>query len=619
MSLSPVSLVVLSLLTLAGCDVTEPIPLFDTGSPAELVEAESRALAHLAAPVSPATMKQVGGVRVIGAEVDALRMAHVKVQQDLDGVPVFGGQAIVHLDRFGTVTDTTDSLIPDVKVNTQPAFGEDDAVERAVGARGGWADQSDEPKADLWVLRHAEVDHLVWRVQLREIWGDARDALPVVFVDAHTGETVWEYNNLQTASGSTNYYGTVSITTSTPGDGYYYLENTADGLGTYSWGNTTSSLYYLTDTDDVWTDASGVEGHFLLQASYDYYLGTFGRVGIDGAGGPAAISSHGYGFITATVNYSSNYANAYWDPTYQWLVFGDGDGYNLGPTTVLDVGGHEYTHGVTEYEADLTYSGESGGLNESMSDVFGAMVEASVLGESADTWWIGEDTWTPTIAGDALRYMNAPADDGYAYDYYFSSIGSADVHDSSGVGNLAFYLLANGGAHPTRGGTAVTGIGSGDAADIWYLALGSYMTSSTNYSGARTATLSAAGALFGTSSTQYASVGAAWSAVGVAGAASCTTSSYSGSISRSGRWSYQPGSSGTSSTAPTHSVSLTGPSSADFDLYLQKKSGRSWSTVASSTGAGSAHSVSYSGSSGTYRVAVYSTSGSGSYSVSWCK
>ena len=146
------------------------------------------------------------------------------------------------------------------------------------------------------------------------------------------------------------------------------------------------------------------------------------------------------------------------------------------------------------------------------------------------------------------------------------------------------------------------------------------MTSSTSYSGARTATLSAAGALYGTSSQQYRSVGDAWTAVGVGGSSSttCTSTSYTGSISAAGNSAYRP-SAGTSVSVASQTATLTGPSTANFNLYLQKKSGGTWTSVASSTGSTSSESIRYSGTSGTYRMKVYSASGSGSYSLSWCK
>lgn len=618
----------LALLALAGCatDASDPV-LFGSGSPDEIGLAEDLAYEDLFTDGSPAMAKGIGELRTLRVRVDDLGMAHTHVQQLLDGVPVWGGEAIVHISPEGMVTGYTDDLVDGVDRDVTPDYSSDEAIDIAIGALAdGWTNLTANPKADLWVLPQEDGDHLAWRVTLHHVNGRSDDSIPVVFVDANDGAVVWQYNNLQTATctGDTNFYGTVSVECYNDGT-TYYLENTTELVGTYTYNNTTTSLYYVDDVDGYFAAGdyvvtNAVEGHYVANKANDYFSTAHGRNGIDGAGGPAAITSHGYNFLTSATSYYSNYVNASWDPTNLMMSYGDGDGVNSDSLTTLDVGGHELTHGVTQYEANLTYSGESGGLNESMSDVFGAMVERSVLGESADTWLLGEDTWTPGTAGDALRYMNDPADDGVSYDYYFSGMGTRDVHYTSGVGNLAFYLLSQGGSHP-RGTstTVVTAIGADAAADIWYLALSNYMTSSTSYSGARTATLNAAAALYGASSTEYTEVGNAWTAVGVAAAGSCTTSNYSSSLSRAGRTNYHPGSSGTAVSVASQTVTMTGPATANFQLYLDKKSGRTWSTVASSTGATSTESISYSGTSGTYRTRVYSQSGSGSYSVSWCK
>ena len=626
-------------LGLASCATATPVSgddadLFAQDTPDQELLAEDLSYQQLFDDSGPAMAKNVGELRTMKIHVDDLHMAHTRVQQLVNGVPVFGGEAIVHLHPNGKLFTITDDLVPDVNVDTTPEYTADEAIELAADEYFDGMDKlSQDPIADLWVLRRDGKDHLVWRVQLASLEGND-PTMPVMFVDAHSGDLVWSYDNLQTAvsstcSGSTPHYSTVSIKCYLY-SGTYYLENPDNLLGTYTWNNTTSSLYYVSSTSTTFgtttATKNAVEAHYTVQQVYNYYYSTFGRNGINGSGGPGAMTSHGYSFITSTASYSRSYVNAYWDSTNLYMVYGDGDGTTSGSLTTLDVGGHELTHGVTQYEANLTYSGESGGLNESMSDVFGAMVERYAEGESTNTWLIGEATWTPSTSGDALRYMNDPAADGYSLDYYTSSAASTDVHYSSGISNLAFYLLSKGGTHPRgKSSTVVTAIGADEASKIWYSALADYMTSSTTFSGARTATLSAASALYGASSTEYTQVGNAWSAVGVGSSSgggsssSCTTASYSGSLSARGKSAYEPSSSGTSVSVSSQTVSLTGPSSADFDLYLQKKSGSSWSSVASSTGSTSSESISYSGSSGTYRVMVYSYSGSGSFAVSWCK
>ena len=182
------------------------------------------------------------------------------------------------------------------------------------------------------------------------------------------------------------------------------------------------------------------------------------------------------------------------------------------------------SHGVTENTAKLTYSGESGGLNEATSDIFGTMVEfyADNANDPGD-YLIGEEFDLKKHQG--LRRMDNPSSDGSSLNCWSSNAKNVDVHYSSGIGNHFFYLLAEGSgaktiggvAHssPTCNGSTVTGIGRDAQPEIWYRALTVYMTSSTNYHGARTATLNAAKDLYGASSTQYTTVAAAWSAVSV--------------------------------------------------------------------------------------------------------
>lgn len=602
---------------------------FESGNEEEMAQAEDIALTHLFMVGGLADSKGVDDVKVMRTHLDMSFMAHTKVQQTFKGVPVFEAEAIVHLSQDGKFAGITDKLLDRVSVNTEPYYNADEAIEMAVDTYyEGWDVVSDTPTAELWILRHEGKDHLVWKVQIQRLDQSNHEEMPLMFIDAHTGELVWGYNNLQSATctGSTNFYGNVSVDCNNYRN-TYYLEDTVENLGTYSWNNTTTNLYYSSSASSAFANSNATaknafEAHYVMQQVYSYYLTSMGRNGIDGAGGPTPVSAHGDRFISTTTSYSRNYVNAFWNSTTGVMVYGDGDGTTAGSMTTLDIGGHEMTHGVTQYEANLTYSGESGGLNESMSDVFGAMVERSVLGETANTWMIGEQTWTPNTAGDALRYMNDPAADGHSADYYTSTLGNLDVHYSSGVPNLAFYLLSEGGTHP-RGAstTVVTGIGADDAADIWYLALSSYLTANGTMSDARTATLSAAAALFGSASTQYTQVGNAWTAVGVNAAAAnvCSTSNYSSSLARSRSSSYQPSSAGVAALAGTQTFSLTGPANTDFDLYLQARSGNSWVTVASSLGSTSTESLSYAGSAGTYRAVVYSYSGSGNFSLSWCK
>ncbi|MEO8071982.1 MAG: M4 family metallopeptidase [Acidobacteriota bacterium] len=455
--------------------------------------------------------------KVQSVSFDDLKMAHTKVRQTVDDVPVWEGEAIVHLKANGELSAITDNLKDAVYVNTQPNLSAESAVDMAKHFYRGSKFLTEEPTADMWVYRAEDRDHLVYRVQMRREDGTKGTAMPVLFIDAQTGEKVFQYDNLQTATGSSLYSGTVNINTYQNG-ATYYMEDISRKVGTFDYRNTTSSVYRFTDTDDTWngtTQRAAVDAHYGAEKVVDYYNAVHGRSGIDGNGGPAYYTSANgsTGLISSIVHYSTNYNNAYWNG--QFMTYGDGDGSTFTPLTTLDICGHEMTHGVTERTAALTYQGESGALNEGVSDIFGAMVERYTEGESANTWKIGEDAYTPGTSGDALRYMDNPTRGNQPDNYANRYTGTADnggVHTNSGIANYAFYLQAKGG---TAGGTTVTGMGADNAAKVWYRALTVYMTSGTNFAGARTATLNAATDLFGSSSSQYAAVSNGWCAVGV--------------------------------------------------------------------------------------------------------
>jgi len=491
--------------------------LFDDAGPDAVVladelgrEAASAALGH----------ELVEGLALIRVRVGPTQMAHVRYRQTLDGVPVLRGDAVVHLEPDGAVSSVTDALLRGLDVDTEPAWTEDEAIDLAVAASDlTWGDLTEDPSVELWILRHEGQDHLTWRVQLWCLDGSERTSMPLVFIDAHDGDAVWAYDNLKSATGTSNYSGTVSFETHLSGSNYY-LEDTTRDIGTYTFNNTSSRLYYITDPDDSWTSTSqreGVDAHYAAAETWDYFNTTFGRDGLDGSGGPGYISSLNGGpdVISLLVNYGNNYANAFYGDPY--FIFGDGNGIGFDPFTTMDIVAHELTHAVTTTDVGLIYNGESGALDESYSDVFSAMVERQAYGESSDTWWIGEDMYTPGTSGDALRYMDDPTADGSSRDHYDDRYtGAADnggVHYNSGIGNLAFYLVANGGSHPTYGGS-MSGIGPDAAAAIWYEGL-SYLTSNSDLSDARDAMVSGATDLYGSASAELTAVQNGWAMVGI--------------------------------------------------------------------------------------------------------
>jgi Zn-dependent metalloprotease len=265
------------------------------------------------------------------------------------------------------------------------------------------------------------------------------------------------------------------------------------------------------DEDNLWGDftnddraTAGTDAHFGLALTWDYYLQVHGRLG---------IYEPGKG-ILSRVHFGNDYVNAYWSAACQCVTYGDGDGVTASPLVSIDIIAHELTHGVTAATADLIYTGESGGLNESMSDIFATAVEfyAADFSDTVPEYWAGEDVWTPAVADDALRYLDDPTRDGRSIDHYDDYTSNLDVHFSSGLANHVFYLLSEGGPHASTG-EPVTPIGRDQAAQVFYLALTGYMTPDTDFAAAKQATMQAALDLYGSVTAQL--VAAAWEACGV--------------------------------------------------------------------------------------------------------
>ena len=515
--------------------------IFDKGTQDELEQAKQISLGVLRDKAAQRSLGNVDDFQVLKVEIDDLRMAHTKVRQTVGGVPVWEGEAIVHLKANGDLSVVTDDMKEGLAVSTQPNFNEKQAIEFA---RGTSKDaQSGDAQADLWVFRAADRDHLAWRVRIDNSNDQTRPSMPVIFIDAQTGDNIYQYDNLQTGSGSSRYSGTVSINTSSSA-GTFYMEDLTRKQGTFNMNNTgntttgtggTQSRY--TDTDDVWNTTAqqaGVDAHYGAAKTFDYYQTVHGRNGIDGNYGPGtttAAASSATSLLVSRVHFGSGYNNAFWNGSN--MTYGDGDGSSFTPLTTIDICGHEMTHGVTERSANLTYSKESGALNESWSDIMGSMVELYADGGvvSADTWKIGEDAYTPGTSGDALRSMSNPNSvgdpDHYSLRLYSGTCTPSNandqcgVHTNSSISNHAYYLIAAGGTNRVSG-IAVPGIGTSAAEKIFYRALTVYMTSGTNFAGARTATLNAATDLYGSGSTQYNGVAQGWCAVGVGSCASGT-------------------------------------------------------------------------------------------------
>jgi len=255
-------------------------------------------------------------------------------------------------------------------------------------------------------------------------------------------------------------------------------------------------------------DPAVTEAYDGAGVTYDLFLEEFARNSVDDRGMR----------LDATVHYGRDYDNAFWDGAQ--MVYGDGDGEIFGRfTRCVDVIAHELAHGVTQFEARLAYSGQSGALNEHFSDVFGALAKQRSLGQTAGQadWLIGQGLFMPAVNGLALRSMKAP---GTAYDdpllgkdpqpghmdhYQDLDWDDGGVHVNSGIPNRAFYLASVG----------IGGLAWKTAGRIWYDALRDELRPRATFRHAALATLNVAAKLFGEGSLEQKAVRAAWEEVGV--------------------------------------------------------------------------------------------------------
>ncbi|MFD9759676.1 M4 family metallopeptidase [[Kitasatospora] papulosa] len=509
-----------------------PAPL--AGSPLQLSASARTALIQQADAATAETAQEIGLgaqekllVRDVVKDVDGT--VHTRYERTYNGLPVLGGDLVVHETGTGKAEGVTKATKAAIKVSSlKPTIAAAKAEKQAVaaaeaaGSEKTAADQA--PRKVVWAATGEPT--LAYETVVGGLQDDGTSNELHVITDAATGEKLYEYQGIETGTGKSLYSGTVTLNTTLSGSTYNLTDGTRGGHKTYNkaHASTSSAGTLFTDADDVWgtgaassstTDqTAAVDAAYGAQKTWDFYKSTFNRSGIKN-NGVAAYSR---------VHYGNAYVNAFWDDSCFCMTYGDGSG-NTHPLTSLDVAGHEMSHGVTSNTAGLNYSGESGGLNEATSDIFGTGVEFYAANSSdVGDYLIGEEI---NINGDGtpLRYMDKPSKDGGSKDYWSSTLGNLDVHYSSGVANHFFYLLAEGSGSktingvsynsPTYSGSTVTGIGRAKALQIWYKALTTYMTSTTKYSGARTATLSAASSLYGSTSTEYKAVAAAWTAVNV--------------------------------------------------------------------------------------------------------
>ncbi|GAA2644699.1 M4 family metallopeptidase [Streptomyces vastus] len=500
------------------------------GAPVQLSAAARTSLIKKADAATTETADEIGlgaKEKLVVRDVvkDADGATHTRYERTYDGLPVLGGDLVIHESKSGKTEGVTRATKADIKVtDVTPDIAKSTAEKQALkaakaeGSKKSAADKA--PRKVIWAASGKPA--LAYETVVGGFQHDGTPQELHVVTDATTGEKLYEWEAIQTGTGHSQYSGDVTIGTSQSGSAYQLNDPARGANKTYNLNRGTSGTGTLfTDADDTWgtgaaSDAqtAAVDAHFGAQVTWDFYKNVLGRSGIRNDG-KAAYSR---------VHYGNAYVNAFWSDSCFCMTYGDGAG-NAKPLTSIDVAGHEMTHGVTSNTAGLNYSGESGGLNEATSDIFGTAVEFYAANSSdVGDYLIGEKI---DINGDGtpLRYMDKPSKDGNSRDSWSANLGGIDVHYSSGPANHFFYLLSEGSGtktingvtydSPTSNGSTITGIGRDKAVQIWYKALTEYMTSTTKYAGARTASLSAASDLYGSTSVEYKAVQAAWAAVNV--------------------------------------------------------------------------------------------------------
>ncbi|MFD3589998.1 M4 family metallopeptidase [Streptomyces sp. NPDC058683] len=506
--------------------------------------------------------------------IDPEGARHVRFVRTHRGMPVLGGDLVVHLSHRLAYTGVTRAADHAVRpATTEAKLTARQAEERAASAADG-----DAGTAALVVDARGGASALAYQVAV-----DGPDGTRTVVVDALTGKVrsntpdndeflspkvldtlrkrgetldpatgiaahtdafagasvsaAARYPATAHGFGKSLFVGKVPLTTTQTARKSFLLKDPtrygtetrdAKGKETESFAQGTK----FTSTTDSWGNgATSSRGSAAADAQYgitktlDFYKKTFGRKGIANNSKPAR----------AMVHWGKKVGNAFWDSDCGCMLYGDGDGQEIKkPLVVLDVTGHELTHGVVDATARLepTYVdndgnqfGEPGALNESLADIFGSNVEFSANNpKNPPNYLLGEKLG---LQQKFLRRLDHPSLDRLegTVDYWSPEVTDAEVHAGSGVSSHAYYLLAEGSGRkkigattydsPTYDGSTVTGIGRAKATAIFYRALTRYMVSSTDFHDARVATLKAAKDLYGASGVEYRTVDQAWAAVNV--------------------------------------------------------------------------------------------------------
>jgi Zn-dependent metalloprotease len=493
-----------------------------------------------------------------------------RVDHTFKGVRVYGSESVVVSTEDGTILSESVAErrngLAKGKMDVNPSVSAKAAIDSVVAMMAPNGVHIDPPSAELIIypvmktvrvagaakkaeseLNAVDVEDVVDGYELAYLVHTrmAKGNQPVfhdTVVSAKNGQQLDQWSMFQTVVGTgySQYNGNVPINTTLSGATYSMIDASRGTGGTFgamaitnaNHGTTAGSVY--SNTTNTWgdgkqyiaggstTNANGqtaaVNAMWGLMNTYDMLKNVLGWASLDGHNTATYIAAH--------VN--TAYDNAYYSDSCKCMFIGDGSSFlSLGS---IDVIGHEMGHGVTAATSNLAYRGESGGLNESSSDINGEAVEAyaraggtgTVVPNSGNDWMMGKEI---SKTGTPLRFMMKPSKDGSSPDAWVSSLKRLDVHYSSGPNNRMFYFLAKGSSATTNADTwskylikaplAMTGIGTDKAFRIWFKANTTKFTSSTNYADARLKMIASATELYGASSAEVKAVTRAYAAINV--------------------------------------------------------------------------------------------------------
>jgi bacillolysin len=479
----------------------------------------------------------VSELRFSEATFDRLGSRHEVFQQMHQGVPVWGGSIHAHFNRAGDLYSVNARYSPSAIMPTGIGYriSQVEALARATSDLARHSPlQNFSPEVqslleytgpsierNVWVHPSGKQAHWAWRVEIRPNFRDYWR----YFIDSRTGAILEKYNNTHTAgpktATATDLLGqSRTINTYEVGSSHYLIDGTRKNFNTRSalpndpkgalWtldaGNTDlTKVNQVASTTNTWTNATAVSAHYNMGRVYDYFLNTFGRAGIDGAGGTMISVVH-------VTEKGKKMDNAYWNG--KAMAYGDGDRAFLPTPRALDIAAHEMTHGVLDATVNLEYKFQSGALNESLADIFGAMVDR-------DDWKVGEDAANPAVfTSGAMRDMENPHNGGTGPSHpgwqpkhmnEFLNLPLEDdnggVHSNSGIPNHACFLIAK-------------AIGREKTEKIYYRVLeAKYLNPGSQFIDMRLGAIRAATDLFGADSPEVAAVKDGFAGVGIGTAA----------------------------------------------------------------------------------------------------